>query len=90
MKRVRVVASGRVQGVFFRETTRRRAEQLGLGGWVRNLGRDRVEAVFEGEARAVDAAVEFAGRGPMLARVDGIEVHEEPPEGEAPPFRVVS
>jgi len=90
LKRVRVVATGRVQGVFFRETMRRRAEGLGLAGWVRNVGRDRVEAVFEGESRAVDEAVEFAGRGPGLARVDGIEVHVEEPEGEAPPFRVLS
>ncbi len=85
-----MVATGRVQGVFFRETTRRRAEDLGLAGWVRNLGRDRVEAVFEGEAEAVEAAVEFARRGPALARVDGLEVREEPPEGEAAPFRVLS
>jgi acylphosphatase len=69
MKRVRVRVTGRVQGVFFRETTRRRAEALGLAGWVRNMGRDCVEAVFEGEEAAVDQALEFVRGGPPLAHV---------------------
>lgn len=90
MRRVRVRLGGRVQGVFFRETTRRRADALGLAGWVRNVGRDGVEAVFEGEPDAVEAALEFARRGPALAEVRSFESVDEPPEGEAGPFRVLS
>lgn len=82
--------SGRVQGVFFRETTRRRAEALGLAGWVRNVGRDAVEAVFEGDDAAVESALEFVRGGPPLARVRDFEASDEAPEGEPGPFRVLS
>jgi acylphosphatase len=69
--------SGRVQGVWFRESTRRRAEELGVVGWVRNLPDGRVEALFEGAATAVAAAVEFVRRGPPLARVEQASVEED-------------
>ena len=52
-RRVHVVVSGRVQGVFYRDTLRRRADELGVSGWVRNMADGRVEAVFEGDAAAV-------------------------------------
>jgi acylphosphatase len=82
-RRARVVVSGRVQGVWFRESTRRRAEELGVGGWVRNLPDGRVEACFEGAPAAVEAAVAFVRRGPPLARVDEASVEEEvDPVGE--------
>ena len=80
MTRRRVVVSGRVQGVFFRDTTRRRAEAAGVAGWVRNTPEGKVEAVFEGEPGAVDELVEFCRRGPSGAEVAGIEVEEEQPE----------
>ena len=80
MTRRRVVVSGRVQGVFFRDTTRRRAEAAGVAGWVRNTPEGTVEAVFEGEPGAVDELVEFCRRGPSGAEVAGIEVEEEQPE----------
>ena len=76
-RRTRVVVSGRVQGVWFRESTRRRAEELGVTGWVRNLPDGRVEACFEGATAAVEAAVAFVRRGPPLARVDEASVEEE-------------
>ncbi|HEY3192831.1 MAG TPA: acylphosphatase, partial [Solirubrobacterales bacterium] len=62
--RRRVVVSGRVQGVFFRDTTRRRADAVGVAGWVRNTPEGAVEAVFEGESAAVEQLVDFCRRGP--------------------------
>jgi acylphosphatase len=81
MTRKRVVVSGRVQGVFFRDTTRRRAESAGVSGWVRNTRDGAVEAVFEGEPEAVDELVEFSRRGPSRAEVAAVEVVDEEPEG---------
>ena len=78
--RKRVVVHGAVQGVFFRETTRRRAEQHGLAGWVRNNPDGTVEAVFEGAEADVDRLVRFAQDGPRGARVERVEVFEEEPE----------
>jgi acylphosphatase len=72
--RARVLVTGRVQGVWFRESTRERASALGLTGWVRNLRDGRVEALFEGEREAVDAALDFVREGPRLARVVSVEV----------------
>jgi acylphosphatase len=79
--RRRVVAHGRVQGVFFRDTTRRRAQELGVAGWVANRDDGAVEAAFEGNAEAVDAMVELCRRGPGRAEVTELEVADEPPEG---------
>jgi acylphosphatase len=87
MKRVRVVVSGRVQGVFYRATCAEQARRLGVGGWVRNLPDGRVEAVFEGADAAVDAMVAWCREGPPYARVEDVEVHAEDPRGEAG-FRV--
>ena len=70
-----------MQGVFFRETTRRVAERHGVGGWVRNLADGTVEAVFEGAPTAVDALVAFVHEGPNGAAVERVEVSDEPPEG---------
>ena len=81
MIRRRVVAHGRVQGVFFRDTTRRRAQELGVAGWVANRDDGAVEAAFEGDAEAVDAMVELCRRGPGRAEVTALEVADEPPEG---------
>jgi acylphosphatase len=77
------VATGRVQGVFFRDTTRREAERLGAAGWVTNRRDGAVEAVFEGEPEAVEAMVAFCRAGPGDAVVDHLEVSEEQPEGLA-------
>jgi acylphosphatase len=77
------VVSGRVQGVFFRDTVRRRAEAAGVAGWVRNTAEGSVEAVFEGLPEAVDELVEFCRRGPSRAEVAAVDVTEEEPEGLA-------
>jgi acylphosphatase len=79
--RRRVVVHGLVQGVWFRESVRRRAAGLGVAGWVRNNRGGSVEAVFEGEPDAVGSLVRFAHEGPRGACVDRVDVHEEQPEG---------
>jgi acylphosphatase len=79
--RRRVVVHGRVQGVFFRDSTEKEAASRGVSGWVRNRDDGTVEAVFEGEPDAVDALVEWCESGPSRADVDRVEVSEEEPEG---------
>ena len=79
--RYRVLISGRVQGVFFRDTCRRMAERHGVSGWVRNLPDGSVEAVFEGPAGEVRRLVEWSRHGPRSAAVQDIRVQAEPPEG---------
>ena len=81
MTRARVIVSGEVQGVFFRDTTRRKATSRGVAGWVRNNPDGSVEAVFEGHPEAVGALVEFCREGPRGAQVDDLQVSEEQPEG---------
>ena len=76
-----MVIRGRVQGVFFRDTTRRNAQGAGVAGWVSNRPDGAVEAVFEGDPQAVDQLVDFARRGPSRAEVDSVDVVEEEPEG---------
>ncbi|WP_225334553.1 acylphosphatase [Halomicrobium urmianum] len=79
--RAHVFVSGEVQGVFFRATTRERADETGVDGWVRNLDDGRVEAVFEGPEADVEEMVEFCHEGSPQARVDDVEVEYGDPEG---------
>jgi acylphosphatase len=81
MVRRRLVIHGRVQGVFFRDTMRRLAERAGVAGWARNTWEGTVEAVLEGEPDAVERSMTFARKGPEDARVERVDVSEEPPEG---------
>jgi acylphosphatase len=76
-----VVVHGRVQGVFFRDMTRSRAESAGVSGWVTNRPDGAVEAAFEGEPDAVEQLVAFCRRGPSRAEVSSVEVIDEEPEG---------
>ncbi|MGH9243384.1 MAG: acylphosphatase [Acidimicrobiales bacterium] len=80
--RRRVLVSGYVQGVFFRDSARRQAQARGLAGLARNLLDGRVELVFEGEADAVEGMVAWARRGPSRAHVTDVEVEEAPPTGQ--------
>ncbi len=80
--RVHVFVSGKVQGVFFRSSTKNMAQVLGLKGWVRNLADGRVEAVFEGEEEAIEKMLEWCKAGPEYAKVTGIEVVAEHYKGE--------
>jgi acylphosphatase len=83
VKRVRVLVTGRVQGVFFRQTCARLAREAGVGGSIRNLDDGRVEAVFEGDDAAVDRLVGWCREGPDRARVERVEAIPEAPIGEA-------
>jgi acylphosphatase len=82
VKRVRVVVSGRVQGVFFRATCARLAREAGVAGSVRNLDDGRVEAAFEGDDVDVDRLVEWCRHGPDRAVVEGVDVVREEPLGD--------
>jgi acylphosphatase len=79
--RRRVIAHGRVQGVFFRDSARERANAHGVAGWVRNRSDGAVEAVLEGSSEAVARVVRFFETGPPQASVDHLDVQEESPEG---------
>jgi len=76
----RVVVHGHVQGVFFRDSVRRLAQQHGVRGWIANRRDGAVEAVFEGEPNAVERLVEFCRKGPRGAQVESVDVSEEDPE----------
>jgi acylphosphatase len=89
MKRMRVIISGRVQGVFFRANTQKAARDFHLNGWVRNLRDGRVEAVFEGEAMNCAAMLRWCKKGPPFAVVENIDVEEEQYTGEFDDFRIV-
>jgi acylphosphatase len=80
--RAHVVVQGRVQGVFFRDETQRRARSLGLAGRVANRPDGTVEATFEGRRDAVESMVRWCGRGPSGARVEKVQVAWEDPRGE--------
>ncbi len=65
---------GHVQGVFFRESMYRKAQQLGVTGWVRNCRDGTVEAMIQGTPEAISAIIEWARTGPEQARVDSVEI----------------
>ena len=82
LTRVHVFVSGKVQGVFFRSSTKDMAEKLGVSGWVRNLADGRVEALFEGKKEIVETMIEWCKFGPEMAKVTGVEVFSEDYRGE--------
>ena len=86
--RIRVLISGRVQGVWFRESTRRCADELELAGWVRNRPDGRVEVCFDGEGAAVDEALAFVRRGPPSAQVTQVEVLDTNETDAPTPFEI--
>ena len=88
MRRVRLTASGSVQGVFFRASTRDEARRRGVTGWVRNAADGTVEAEVQGSADAVDAMIDFCRRGPGHARVDQLDVAQIPVVADEQDFRV--
>ena len=87
VERARVLVSGKVQGVFFRDSTREEAEKQGLSGWVRNTEGGQVEAVFEGDPDAVQRMIEWCQSGPSSADVEDVSVEQEDPE-DLPGFEV--
>ncbi|WP_407354260.1 acylphosphatase [Luteimonas sp. R10] len=75
----RFLVSGKVQGVFFRASTREQAQRLGLRGYAKNLADGRVEVLAAGDAGAIDALAEWLQRGPPQARVESVERHAADP-----------
>ncbi len=86
-KTLHLVIHGRVQGVFFRDSMRREAQNLAVSGWVRNRSDGTVEAAVQGEPADVDAIVRWAHHGPERAQVERIEI--EPHEGIYTSFEVI-
>lgn len=86
--RAELLISGRVQGVFFRSNTRRRANSLGIEGYVRNRSDGRVEAVFEGKEKDVKKLVTWCYEGPSSARVESVDLEWYEPTGEFSGFSV--
>jgi acylphosphatase len=78
---VRVVVSGRVQGVWFRDSCREQARAEGVAGFVRNRGDGSVEAEFEGPEPAVERVVAWCRTGPPRARVDDVHTERVPTIG---------
>lgn len=87
--RAHIYVTGKVQGVFFRQNTKRQAQSRGVWGWVSNLPDGRVEAVFEGEEAAVKEVVDYCRHGPSFAKVEHFEVAFEEFKGEFSSFRIV-
>lgn len=86
--RAHVFVSGRVQGVFFRDHTRRWAASLGLAGWVKNLRDGRVEVVAEGEREKLDDLIARLRQGPPTAEVTDVKTAWEEFQGEFGDFRI--
>ncbi len=87
-ERAHVYISGQVQGVFFRDSARQKAEQLGLVGWVRNLPDGRVEALFEGQPEKVREMLEWCKEGPSHAEVENLDSEFETSGGDLTGFEV--
>jgi acylphosphatase len=87
-ERAHVYVSGQVQGVFFRDSARERAEQLGLAGWVRNIPDGRVEMLFEGPSERVREMVRWCEEGPSHADVENVDTEFEAPQGDLGGFEV--
>ena len=81
LRRKRVVIHGHVQGVFFRDTMRKRAEARGVAGWVTNRGDGTVEAALEGRRADIEALLGFCKQGPSGADVERVDARDEEPEG---------
>ncbi len=89
MKRVNVLISGRVQGVFFRAFVNRRAHDLGLKGRVSNTSDGKVEAIFEGSPQKVDEMIKLCRQGPPAAKVEKVIVKKEEYKGDFTRFEII-
>ncbi len=87
-RRVHLLISGRVQGVFYRANTRDEARRLGLTGWVRNLPDGRVEALVEGEEERIKRLIDWCHHGPPGAVVREVQAHWEDYRGEFTGFEI--
>ena len=89
-KRTHLLVSGRVQGVFFRDSAHKKAKELGLTGWVKNLANGQVEAVFEGDEAASDEMIAWFRQGPAFAKVDDFKIIEDDYRGDFKDFGIKS
>ncbi len=87
--RVHIFVSGRVQGVFFRAETQKKAKKFGVSGFVRNLPNGKVEVILEGEREKIEKVIEWARRGPFFARVENFDVSWEDYKGEFKNFGII-
>ncbi len=88
-QRIRIIVTGKVQGVFFRQALKVMAKKNNVFGWVKNLKDGRVEAVLEGDEEKVSRLVEWAHGGPANARVEDVEICNEEFSSEFSKFDVV-
>ncbi len=88
-ERAHVRISGQVQGVFFRDSTRQKAEELGLAGWVKNTPDGQVEALFEGPSERVREMVNWCEEGPRHASVENVDTNFEGASGDLEGFEVL-
>ena len=86
--RAYIFVSGLVQGVFFRENTRKKAQKLGITGWIQNLADGRIEAIFEGEKERVKEIIKWVKKGPIFAKVSGTDVEWQKYKGEFKNFEI--
>ena len=86
---IHVIILGRVQGVWYRASTKQKAEELGLTGWVKNTFDGNVEAVFEGEESTVNEIIAWCWVGPPLAQVDDVKIIRKPASGEFKCFTIL-
>ena len=86
--RAHIRVTGRVQGVFFRQTTAEEARRIGVLGWVRNISDGDVEAVIEGDREKVDRLIDWCRHGPQAARVDDMKIAWESATGEFTSFSI--
>ena len=87
--RVHVVVSGEVQGIGYRAFIKRRAQSIGIIGWIRNLEDGNVEAVFQGESDIIEEIIAVCNRGPVFARVKNVQVFKEEPRDDLTNFSII-
>ena len=87
--RVHIIISGRVQGVFFRSNAAKKASEIGVTGWIRNLRDGSVEAIFEGNKKALEEIIDFCKIGPPGALVKNIELKWEPSTSQYRTFNII-
>jgi acylphosphatase len=87
-ERVHLFVSGKVQGVFFRLNAKKKAEELGISGWVRNLSDGKVEILAEGVKEKIEELIKWAQKGPLFAKVDGLEIERQDFKEEFDSFKI--
>ncbi len=88
MKRIRIIVKGHVQGVFFRQFVKDRAESLGLSGYTKNISNNLVEVTVEGHEAKLKELIDICKRGPIGAQIEEVRVNSEPYIGEFNTFRI--